>query len=143
MQNCHNDSLRIKSKVWIEIQGKPLFGQGRMELLRLIDTHGSINQAARELDMSYRKAWSYVKFMEDRVGIKLVERHTGGQNGGGASLTGEAREFIAKFEGLSQGIEAEVNEKFRKIFTLQQVGGSNLTPQGRDSAPGAARDREQ
>ncbi len=122
MQNCHNDNFRIKSKVWIEIQGKPLFGQGRMELLRLIDTHGSINQAARELDMSYRRAWSYVKFMEDRVGIKLVERHAGGQYGGGASLTAEAREFIAKFEGLIQGIEAEVNEKFRKIFTLPTDG---------------------
>jgi len=119
MQNCHND-LRIKSKLWIEIDGKPLFGQGRMDLLRQIEAHGSINQAAKKLDISYRKAWSQVKFMEERIGINLVERHAGGQNGGGATLTAEAREFIAKFENLIQGIEEEVDEKFRKIFAGQQ-----------------------
>lgn len=116
MQYCHN-GLKIKSKIWIEIDGKPLFGQGRMELLRQIDAHGSINQAAKALDISYRKAWSQVKFMEDRIGMALVERQAGGRQGGGAALTAQARAFMAKFADLSQGIEEEMNERFRVIFS--------------------------
>jgi len=49
--------MEIKSKLWIEIDGKPVFGRGRSFLLEAINSHGSINQAAKEINISYRKAW--------------------------------------------------------------------------------------
>lgn len=108
--------MEIKSKLWIEVDGEPVFGRGRRFLLHAIDRYGSINQAAKEISISYRKAWSYIKAMEDRLGIKLVERHAGGKNGGGATLTHEAREFLRKYEMLEEGIRDFVDERFRKIF---------------------------
>ncbi|MBI3592960.1 MAG: LysR family transcriptional regulator, partial [Nitrospirae bacterium] len=75
--------MEIKSKLWIEIDGEPVFGRGRSFLLNAIDRYGSINRAAKEINISYRKAWSYIKAMEERLGIKLVERQSGGKNGGG------------------------------------------------------------
>jgi molybdate transport system regulatory protein len=116
MQFCHNERLEIKSKVWIECRGRPLFGQGRKELLLKVEAHGSISQAARELEISYRRAWSYIKFMEERLGIKLVTRQAGGSQGGGAALTAEARDFIEKYEDLTSGINELVDKKFQKIF---------------------------
>lgn len=111
--------MQIRSKLWIEVDGEPVFGRGRRFLLQAIDKYGSINQAAKEINISYRKAWSYIKAMEERLGIRLVERYTGGRNGGGARLTKEAREFLRRYEALEEGIREMVDKKFKEIF----VGG--------------------
>ena len=115
MQKSHN-GMEIKSKIWIEVDGMPVFGRGRRFLFEAIDEHGSINQAAKKINISYRKAWSYIKAMEVRLGIKLVERQAGGRNGGGATLTKEARAFLKKFELMEEGIREIVDKKFGKIF---------------------------
>ncbi len=108
--------LKVKSKLWIEVDGKPVFGRGRRFLLEAIDKYGSINQAAKEINVSYRKAWGYIKAMEERLGFRLIERKTGGINGGGAILTAKAREFLEKFGAMEEGIREIVDERFNKIF---------------------------
>lgn len=115
MQKSHNE-IAIRSKIWLEVDGEPVFGRGRRFLLEAIDVHGSINSAAREINISYRRAWSYIKAMEERLGLKLVERQAGGRNGGGASLTSEARAFLKQFTLLEDGFRQEVDERFRTIF---------------------------
>ncbi len=115
MQNKHN-GLAVRSKLWIEAGGEPVFGKGRRILLEAIGTYGSINQAAKEINISYRKAWSYIAVMEERLGIRLIERQAGGRNGGGASLTAEAKMFLRQYGELEQDMERVVNEKFRRIF---------------------------
>ncbi|MDI6744356.1 MAG: winged helix-turn-helix domain-containing protein [Thermodesulfovibrionales bacterium] len=115
MHKSHN-GMEIKSKLWIEVDGEPVFGRGRRFLLNAIDEYGSINQAAKEISISYRKAWSYIKAMEERLGIKLVERQAGGKNGGGAVLTKDARKFLKKYEQMEEGIKEIVDKKFKGIF---------------------------
>lgn len=121
MQKKHND-IDIRSKIWIEVDGDPVFGRGRRFLLEAIDSYGSINQAAKEIHISYRKAWIYIKNMEERLGIKLVERQTGGKNGGGALLTAEARDFLEKYRSLEEGINEFVDKRFKTFFH----GGSHV-----------------
>jgi molybdate transport system regulatory protein len=114
--------MEVKSKIWVEIDGEPVFGRGRRFLLEAIDKHGSISQAAKEINISYRKAWSYIDAMEKRLGMDLVQRQAGGKNGGGASLTQGAREFLQRYALLEDGIKEMVDEKFRDIFAIQGVG---------------------
>ncbi len=109
--------MEIRSKFWIEIDEEPVFGRGRRFLLEAIDKYGSINQAAKEINISYRKAWGYIKSMEERLGITLVERHAGGKNGGGALLTQEAKDFVSKYEMMEEGIREIVDERFQRIFS--------------------------
>ncbi len=115
MHNSHN-GMTIRSKIWIDVAGEPVFGRGRRFLLEAIDRQGSIRQAAREINISYRKAWAYIKSMEDRLGFALVIRHAGGKDGGGASLTDEARQFLKNYRMLEQGIHELVDDRFRRIF---------------------------
>lgn len=117
--------MEIKSKVWIEVDGQPVFGRGRMFLLEAIDKDGSINQAARDISISYRKAWGYIKAMEDRLGFRLIERRTGGKNGGGATLTEDAREFLRKYETLEKGIREIVDDRFSEIFKANDFKGGS------------------
>jgi len=125
MQLFHNgreSRMEIKSKLWIEVGGRPVFGRGRRFLLEAIERYGSINQAAKEIHISYRKAWGYIKAMEERLGFKLIERTTGGKNGGGAVLTPKAKEFIRKYRLLEQGINEFVDKRFSRFFS----GGDNV-----------------
>ena len=123
MQKSHNE-LAIRSKIWIEADGEAVFGRGRRFLLEAIDTHGSINQAAKEVGISYRKAWSHIKAMEERLGISLVKRRAGGRNGGGAALTADARSFLRKFEVLEDGLRKYVDQRFQALF--QEGEASNV-----------------
>ncbi len=108
--------MEIRSKIWLEVNGEPVFGSGREELLRSIDRLGSINRAARNINLSYRKALSYIQSMEERLGIRLVERKAGGRHGGGAVLTEEARDFLRKYAALCRGVNDMLDRRFRKVF---------------------------
>ncbi|MDA8421840.1 MAG: winged helix-turn-helix domain-containing protein [Nitrospiraceae bacterium] len=108
--------ITVKSKFWIEADGQPVFGRGRKELLDAIDRCGSINRAAAEMNMSYRKAWGAIRAMEERLGIRLIERTTGGPEGGGAVLTDDARKFMAQYRAVESGMQQYVDERFKAVF---------------------------
>ncbi|WP_333653159.1 winged helix-turn-helix domain-containing protein [Dissulfurispira sp.] len=54
--------------------------------------------------------------MEERLGIKLVERQAGGRNGGWVNLTKDARKFLRRYELMEEGIKEIVDKKFKTIF---------------------------
>ncbi len=108
--------MEVRSKIWLAVDGEPVFGSGREALLKAIDKMGSINKASRHINLSYRKALSYIQTMEHRLGTKLVDRHAGGLHGGGASLTEKAKEFLRKYEMLEDGINEMLDRKFLEVF---------------------------
>jgi len=107
--------LQVRSKIWLEMEGKPVFGQGREDLLRLIQTTGSINAAAKAMGISYRKAWTYIDAMEKRLGFPLVLRRKGGAGGGESVLSPQATAILEKFHALKKDFNDMVNRKFNKL----------------------------
>lgn len=95
-----DESYNIKAKLWLEKDGEPIFGLGRLNLLKKIESYGSISSAAKELGYSYQKAWSFINLMEKRLGFELVCKKIGGKHGGGSELTGEAKDLIKNYEEL-------------------------------------------
>jgi molybdate transport system regulatory protein len=53
----------------------------------MIDKHGSISEAGRQLGMSYRRAWLLVDSLNRCFRNPVVASQHGGQLGGGTSLT--------------------------------------------------------
>src|SRR5262245_20914835 len=84
----------LKVRVWVERNGRKVLGPGRVELLGHIERHRSISAAARQMNMSYRRAWSLVRDMNEAAGEPLVEVTTGGAGGGGAALTARGKEAL-------------------------------------------------
>ncbi len=105
-----------KSKIWLEKDGKLIFGDGKCRLLNAVKQTGSISKAAEKTGMTYKKAWSSIKTIEDRLNIKLVEKRKGGHEGGGSFLSKEGEELLIKFEKFREGLNKYVDEKFKKIF---------------------------
>jgi len=91
----------IKSRIWIEIDGEILLGEGRIRLLKAIAKVGSLSKAAQSLGMSYKKAWNLVDSMNSRSQTPLVETAVGGSHGGGSALTPYAIEMIATYEKIT------------------------------------------
>lgn len=77
----------VRSRAWIERDGRSLLGKGRLELLEQIASLGSISAASRAIGVSYRLAWKWIDEMNEVAGRPLVETTTGGKGGGGAALT--------------------------------------------------------
>ncbi len=108
--------MQIKSKVWLEKEGELVFGTGKLIILKAIAEAGSINQAAKQLNMSYRHAWSYIRSAEKRIGQPLLVKVKGGKSGGGAVLTDYAKNLIEKFERLEEEVKDFTNKRYREIF---------------------------
>jgi molybdate transport system regulatory protein len=107
--------IDVRSKVWLEIDGEAFLGQGREELLRLIQKTESINRAAKLMGIPYRKAWTYIDSMEKHLGFPIVHRLKGGRGGGVSTLTPQAIALLNKFQLLQKGINETVNRKFMEL----------------------------
>ena len=57
-------------------------GPGKVDLLESINQVGSISEAARQSNISYRRAWNMVDTMNQCCSEPLVESMTGGKGGG-------------------------------------------------------------
>lgn len=73
------------------------FGPGKAALLQAIERTGSISAAARELEMSYRRAWLLVEDMNRCFKQPLVETATGGAKGGGARITANGQLVLTRY----------------------------------------------
>ncbi len=77
----------LKLKVMLFCGEHTAMGPGKADLLEAIERSGSISAAAREMGMSYRRAWVLVDTMNRYWAKPLVETSIGGIGRGGASLT--------------------------------------------------------
>lgn len=123
--------MEIRSKIWLEIDGETVFGSGRRALLDEIEELGSINKAAKKVNISYRKALSYIQSMERRLGTSLVDRKAGGRNGGGAALTAEAKKLLRRYKILEDGVNVLLDKKFMEVFDPKKSYIKKLKLSGR------------
>ncbi|MDE2599380.1 MAG: LysR family transcriptional regulator [Rhodocyclaceae bacterium] len=75
-------------------------GPGRAELMERIARTGSISAAAREMGMSYRRAWLLVEATNAAFVEPLVTTNTGGSGGGGAHLTDFGMSMLARYRAM-------------------------------------------
>jgi molybdate transport system regulatory protein len=95
-------------------------GQGKADLLEAIHRTGSISGAARDLAMSYRKAWMLVDEMNQCFRSPVVLAAKGGLRGGGAQVTPLGLEALTRFRQIqakaSAAIQADVRQFRKKLL---------------------------
>ena len=107
--DSRDSSIQLRSKVWLEVDGKLFMGWGRAQPLERIDEMGSISAAARSMKLAYRNAWLWVEAMNNLAPSPLVEKTTGGSRGGHARLTEEGRRIVDAYK----RVRASVREQAR------------------------------
>ncbi|QEM68597.1 LysR family transcriptional regulator [Geobacter sp. FeAm09] len=106
-----SQKLQVCAKVWFELDGRRVFGEGRAKLLRLVQETKSINLAAKKKGISFRRAWGIIKEMEEILGVTLVEKRRGGVGGGMAIVTPKALELIESYEKINTEFKRSMQKK--------------------------------
>ena len=97
------------------------FGPGMVVLLEEVERTGSLQRAARSMNMAYSKAWKMLKVAEKEWGFALTDRETGGKDGGGSTLTPQAKALMKAYAGFRREAEASLDELFEKYFSSERL----------------------
>lgn len=93
-------------------------GPGKADLLAAIARSGSISAAAREMKMSYRRAWTLVEVMNRSFCGPVVETLTGGPGGGGASVTDLGADILARYRSMETKAAIAVAPEMKAFVRL-------------------------
>ncbi len=108
--------MSARVKVWLEVEGRYVFGFGLSEILKAVDAAGSIKGAAGQLDKSYRYVWGRIKKAEKDLGHALVEARVGGTGTDRSALTDLARRLVRDYDSLRARVFEVVGEEFSGRF---------------------------
>ncbi len=84
-------------------------------LLKAIDRCGSINQAAKQVGLSYKGAWQILERANNSAPQLLVMTATGGHRGGGSRLSDAGQQLLNLFADLKQQHQLFLQELNRRL----------------------------
>lgn len=99
-------------------------GPGKIALLERIGQSGSLSQAARDLHMSYRRAWLLLESLNASFRERIAVSRRGGRGGGGVRLTVFGQRLISVYR------EFEVQMQTRAARTFRPIAAKARTARG-------------
>ncbi len=110
-------AIELEGSLWFQKSDSRFLGSDRIALLEKIDELGSISKAAKAVGISYKTAWQLVNTINNLSEKALVDRTTGGKDGGGTKLTNEGRKILRKYK-----VVEEEHRNF--LYNLEQRLGN-------------------
>jgi len=92
----------------------PAMGPGKAELVERIAATGSISAAARDMGMSYRRAWQLVEALNRAFREPVVATTVGGTRGGGARVTPFGRRVVADYRRMEGKASAAITGDLKR-----------------------------
>ena len=101
MPRKSNDSIYTN---WVEgeLRLAGILDRRMIGLLKAIDQCGSINQAAKQMGLSYKGAWQIIERANNLAPKVLISTAIGGSKGGGTCLTAAGQALLTLFTRLEQ-----------------------------------------
>jgi len=111
--------MNLKVKVWIEDKNNNLlFGGGKTQVLKHLDTTGSIIETAKQNDMTYDKVMKHIEVLDNNVEEEMVLR-LGGRNEDSVNtymLSADARMVLQAYEILQYDVEKYARKRFKELY---------------------------
>ena len=131
--------VRVKTRIWVDKEGHELMGPGTYNILKALEETGSIASAARRLGYSYKFIWTYIKKLEDVLGVPLVESRRGGKERGVTELTEIGKLLLNYYESMSREVEQVAKTweaKFSELLSaLEQYKSEQAQEEGEEEIP--------
>lgn len=95
-------NISAKLDIILEYRGTKILDTQTALLLKSINEYGSILLASKTLGIPYSRAWERIAKIERVLGVRIIEKHRGGVNRGGARLTENGLELLRYYENLAK-----------------------------------------
>ena len=89
----------------VDFDSQCSIGVGKIELLEGIARTGSLSEAARQMHMSYRRAWLLLADLNHSFDHPVARTSAGGRGGGGAVLTAFGLRLVAGYRKLESCVQ--------------------------------------
>ena len=109
------DVLRLRIRVYA---GDRMLGPGKMQLLEFIDATGSLSEAAKQMGMSYMRAWTLVKELNRDPKRLMVAMSRGGAIGGTATVTAFGKKILELYQQMDGAATKAAGVYGRKLAEL-------------------------
>ena len=106
--------LKIKSKIWLESEEGIIISEGRIQLLKQIEATGSLNKAAKAMNISYQKACKLLAASNNASKMPLVETQIRGNKAGGTVITPYGKSLIAFFDAINAACWTFLDAEIKK-----------------------------
>lgn len=111
-------AARIQFRLRITKGADIAVGPGKVDLLEAIAKTGSISAAARDLGMSYRRAWLLVDTMNRCFKQPVVAAEAGGKRGGGTQLTASGLRAVRHYRRIERSALRAASGELRALQRL-------------------------
>ncbi len=91
-------------------------GPGKIRLLEAIRDSGSLSQGARNIGMSYRRAWLLVDSLRQSFREPVTAASTGGKDGGGMLVTAFGDALINSYRELEREFAALAARRLHAVI---------------------------
>lgn len=112
-------TVAFKMRIRIYV-GDRMLGPGKMELLAHVDANGSLSASAKQMGMSYMRAWKLVQDLNSDPARPMVEMSRGGRTGGTATVTPFGKKVLALYQRMEARSAAAANPDGRTLARLLQ-----------------------
>jgi len=107
----------LNYKFWLNTKaGEEILGKSMLQILKDIETEGSIQAAASKNNVSYRKAWGDIKKAEEILNFAITEKKRGGKDGGKTTLTEDGKNMLKAFDELEKEFDKAIYNTAKKFF---------------------------
>jgi molybdate transport system regulatory protein len=93
-------------------------GPGKVALLEAVERTGSITAAAKDLGMSYRRAWLLVDEVNHALREPAVESTKGGEGGGVSRLTATGRRMVELYRSIERTAASACKADIARLMAL-------------------------
>lgn len=109
--------LTLKFKIWLETEDKiGVLGDEKCNLLKSIGETGSLKEAMKKHNFTYRKTWNNLNKIEKTLGFPVIQKQRGGINGGKTTLTPQGQAIVNAFDNFHKKYDAIISKALSEIL---------------------------
>ena len=106
-------NIQFNYKIWLSTpEGKGIMGDGKWQILKAIEAHGSLKAATEALGLTYRRTWGDLKEIETLLGFPLLDKSRGGKDGGQTQLSPVGKKMVEAFDRFHQKVDHYMEDAF-------------------------------
>lgn len=103
-------NISARLDIILEYKGSKILDTQTALLLKSINEYGSILLASKSVGIPYSRAWERIAKIERVLGVRIIERHRGGANRGGAKLTEQGLKLLEYYEKVAKKYNLDIRK---------------------------------